>query len=93
MQKLVLKIITKNEKYKQEDNFENFQKVIDNGEEYSFDGVNQNVVSFLKENSNDIVDNSDSNIAIEYHGDKFSIIVDEKNPAFSYKNISISVIK
>ena len=93
MQKLVLQISTKSGVYKQEDSLENFQKVIDNGEEYSFDGINQNVVLFLKENSNNIVDNSNSNIAIEYHGDKFTIVVDEQNPEFSYKNISISIIE
>jgi len=92
MQKLVLKIITKSGLYKQVDDLENFQKVIDNGEEYTFDGVNQSVVSFLKEHSNIIVDSVDSNIAIEYNGDKFSITLDEKNPVFLYKTMSISII-
>jgi len=90
-----LKLTIKTEK----EDFEYFyqmkwiEDIFSQGKEFVCEESNFKVVQFLtNDRANEIVDGTDSNIALQYAGDTFSLTIDDEHPEFQSKYVDIEII-
>lgn len=94
MKFIVLNVDTGKEKFEYFYQYSVFFDIIFEGNNFVISEENPAIVDYLIENSNDIVDNSGSNIAIGYNSPTFELTLDTLNEdslEFSYKGISVSI--
>lgn len=92
MKFIVLKIDTGYQEFEFKYQLELFKLWIASGEVFKCTGDNREVIDYLKKNANNICNNSDASIAINWDSKYFQVILTQENPEFSYKGMSVSII-